>query len=180
MLRKVFYLIVSIGLLVTTNISQAGESPVIVTIGGNIDKSNRSANNEFSDAFLAHHDKSFSSAYEFSYSDLEKLTQKSVKVNAQGWVKGLELQGPSLEELLATVGAVNRDIVLTALDGYDVELSAGDIKAKSWIVAIQSNQQPLAIGGRGPLWLVYDTQGKKATSDEEAKWIWSVFYIEVK
>ena len=38
----------------------------------------------------------------------------------------------------------------------------------------------LALGGRGPAWLLHETGEAAASSDEEARWVWSIIMIEAK
>jgi hypothetical protein len=45
---------------------------------------------------------------------------------------------------------------------------------------LAARPRPLAIGGRGPAWLAYDTGTRRATPEEEGAWVWSVFYITVE
>ncbi len=179
MLRNLYCLIIGICLSLFSVPAFADGSPVVLTVYGNIAHSNRGASDAFFDAFLVHHDRVFDKAMAFDLDALEEMKQQKLTVEAEGWSGSVLLQGPGLEDVLATAGATGRDITVTALDGYSVEISADELKNHSWILALKANGKSLAIGGRGPLWLAYDTNGGKAGSDDEAKWVWSVFVIEV-
>jgi hypothetical protein len=158
----------------------AQDSPTILTVYGNIVHSNRSASDPFFDSFLSHHDRTFEKAYEFNLNALAALNQKEVIARADGWANAVTLKGPSLKDVLEKTGAVSKNITVTALDGYSVEFTSEELQKNNWILALYANGKPLSIGGRGPLWLTYDTSIGIANSDEEAKWVWSVFVIEVR
>jgi hypothetical protein len=179
MFRKLYLLIAVISLTAFPASVLADGSPVILTVYGDIDRSNRGASDKFFDAYLNHHDRVFDRAQVFDLKALNQLKQQRFIADAEGWGNPVALQGPSLEDVLAATGATDKDIIVTAMDGYSVELSAEELKGHRWILALKANEKTLAIGGRGPLWLAYDTQGSKASSDDEAKWVWSVFVIEV-
>lgn len=156
------------------------KGPVILTITGNIHHSNRGASEKFNDAFFAHHEKTFDEAYLFDLSMLKKLKQHKASAHIETWDKPVAVEGPSLEAVLSKAGALGQKFRLTALNGYTAVLSLDELGAKNWILALSANGKPLGIGGRGPLWLVYDTKTGAAPQEEEAKWVWSVFLIEVE
>ena len=61
--------------------------------------------------------------------------------------------------MLDAVGARTHDgsrLLLRAIDGYAVALPSSDARRYRFIVATHLDDQPLALGGLGPLWLVYD------------------------
>jgi hypothetical protein len=70
-------------------------------------------------------------------------------------------------------------ITVTALDGYSITYSPEEIAEQDWILAWKADGKPLSIGGRGPLWLIHSSGATPAPDDVEARWIWSVFVIEV-
>ncbi|MBY8918121.1 hypothetical protein KUG85_10195 [Nitratireductor sp. L1-7-SE] len=46
---------------------------------------------------------------------------------------------------------------------------------------MKGDRKPLCTGGFGPLWLVYDTGGRRVPEEEEERSrVWSVFHIEVE
>lgn len=156
------------------------EGSVILTIAGKISKNNRGAFDEFRDGFLKYHDKDFKAAFEVNLAALKRLPQKTVHANAEDWPKAVKLTGPLLADVLTLAGVSDQSIIAFALDGYGAEISQKAQSSKEWILAHSADGRALSIGGRGPLWLVYATGDKKASSDDEAKWVWSVFYIEAK
>lgn len=154
----------------------------LLTVTGAIDKTNRDAFDAFHDGFFNHHEKSFMNAYEFDSEALAALPQKTITANADvpQWPATLKMEGPLLKDVLAAAGAKDKDITLYALDGYGAEMNSKDIAARDWVLAMKVNGKALGVGGRGPLWLAYDTGDRKVDEQGEAAWVWSVFHIEVK
>ena len=155
--------------------------PVVLTVAGNITETNRSAFSEGEDAFLGYHEKSFAKAAEFDLAMLESLGLQEVVIDLDGWPKPMTLQGPRLADVLAAAGAAGRDITVVALDGFGSEISAEDIAADDWIVGLKRDGRALGIGQRGPLWVVYGKRdGSALTAEDEMRWPWAAFFIEVK
>ena len=160
--------------------ASAGSSPVVLTVIGNIEKSNRGARNDFSDAYLKFREKSFDKAYEFSLDDLSRLPQIKVSADSKSWPKQVTLTGPRLVDVLNAAGVSAKPVALTGLDGYEIELTTEQLAGREWILALSADGRPLAVGGHGPLWLVHDTNGEKVGEDVEANWVWAVFAITVQ
>ncbi|XHB98635.1 hypothetical protein ABWH97_10010 [Nitratireductor sp. ac15] len=154
----------------------------LLTVSGAIGKTNREAFDPFFDGFLKFHDKTFEKAYSFDWEALAALPQKSVTVNAdtEDWPRPLTMEGPLLKDVLTTAGAAGDTATLYALDGFGLEMSAEKMASREWVLAMKVGGEPLGIGGLGPLWLVYDTSGRKAPEEEERSWVWSVFHIEIE
>ncbi len=96
MLRSFCHLIAGICLALFSVPAFADDSPVVLTIYGNISHSNRGATDAFFDAFLVHHDRNFDKAQVFDRNALEKLEQQEFTVEAEGWNSPVLLQGPGL------------------------------------------------------------------------------------
>ena len=90
--------------------------------------------------------------------------------------------GPLLHEVLALAApdAGAKTARLTAIDGYNVEIALSDIEGQQWVLAMEDNGQGFAIGGLGPLYAMRQLgPDEKKTEEEEAKWVHSLFYIEL-
>lgn len=160
--------------------SAESEAPIL-TIAGQVSHPNRGALDPFRDAFLMHKDKTFAKAFAFTRSSLAALPQTKISTNVEGWPGKIELEGPRLLDALTTAGvAADATIVATALDGYNVELTPEARGAHDWILAINADGAPLAIGGRGPVWLIHGTDGKAVSQEVEATWVWALYLLEVK
>ena len=54
------------------------------------------------------------------------------------------------------------------------------VQALDWIVGIRQDGRDLGLGERGPLWVVYTyPDGRKLSTDDELRWPWATFYIEI-
>ena len=159
----------------------APTGPVALTVAGSLGKTNRPAFEAFEDSFLAYHERHFKRAAAFDLAMLEALGLSRVTLKAPNWPRAVTLEGPRLADLLAAVEARGGDITLLALDGFAVKVTRDELAQTDWIVAIRADGRPLGLGQRGPAWLVYDpADGRAPTDDDEARWPWSVFYIEIR
>jgi hypothetical protein len=83
--------------------------------------------------------------------------------------------------VLAAAGAADRTVTVYALDNYGVKLSPKEVGAKDWVLAHTADGAPLAIGGRGPMWLAWDTSASgPATKEQEGQWVWAVYLVTVE
>lgn len=155
--------------------------PVVLTIAGKIGETNRPGFDAFEDGFLNYHDKSFERAAAFDVAMLEALGLQGVTLHSPAWPRAFTFDGPWLADLLDAVAAQGDRITVFALDGYAVEISRDDLQKNDWLLAIKRDGAYLGLGQRGPTWLVYQRRdGRPPTHDDESRWPWSVFYIEVE
>ncbi len=155
--------------------------PVVLTIAGKIGKTNRPAFDAFEDGILNYHEKRFDKAAAFDRAMLEGLGLHEVTIAYKDWPKPFRFEGPRLKDLLAAVGATGATISMLALDGYAVDVEVSELDRDDWILAIARDGAPLALGQRGPAWAVYARgDGQPPSHDDEARWGWAIFYIEVR
>ena len=155
--------------------------PVVLTVAGEIGNTNRPAFDAFEDGFLNYHEKRFDRAAAFDRAMLEDLGMHEVTIAYDAWPKAFRFQGPRLKDLLAAVDARGSTITLFALDGYGVEIEKSELDRDDWIFAISRDGAPLGLGQRGPGWAVYArADGQPPSHDDEARWGWAIFYIEVR
>jgi hypothetical protein len=159
----------------------APSGAAVLTVVGNIGQANRPPFDTFADPFFAYHERSFAKAYAFDLAMLEALGMHRATIAYEGWPRALEVEGPFLRDVLAAAGAAEGTVATVALDGFATELSPADLTAEDWIVAIKEGGRYLGIGQRGPAWVLYARRdGKTATAEDEARWPWAVFLIEVR
>jgi hypothetical protein len=172
-------LLICSGALLAQNHRPAG--PVVLTVTGKIEKTNRPAFDELQDVFFNYHQRKFTNAFEFDREMLEALgTTRGALVYA-AWPKPVSIEGPLLRDVLSKTGSQGSMIRITALDGFAVELSPDDLEKQDWIVALKADGRYLNIGQRGPIWVVYAPRdGKPATAEDEQRWPWAAFLIEVE
>jgi len=157
------------------------QGTVVVTVAGSIQNTNRGPFDPAVDLFLKYHERSFDKAAAFDTAMLEGLGLHAVTVKIPAWPEPVSLEGPYLKDLMAAVGASGSSVTLIALDGYASEISWDDLQALDWIVGVKADGRPLGIGQRGPLWVVYSyPDGRALTAEDELRWPWATFYIEVK
>ena len=151
--------------------------PVVLTIGGAVKYANRAPFDAFDDAFLNAHEYSFERAAAFDVAMLEKLGTVKTTIKAEPWPRAVTLEGPRLIDVLMAAGWTGSQITTVALDGFAVEITAADLAAHDWILALKADGAPLGVGGHGPAWIVYQVPNGKATAADESRWPWAVFYI---
>jgi hypothetical protein len=159
----------------------APKGAVILTISGAIEKSNRGTMRGKRDGFLNFHEVKFDKAFAFDRAMLAGLKQGSVTAQPPQFSAPAVFSGPYLSDVLAMVGAASgASIEAKALDGYVSELSAEDIAARDWILALSHDGKPFALGGLGPIWMMHKPSAVKVPEEEESTWPWALFYIKVK
>ena len=155
--------------------------PVLLTIAGEVSQPNRGAMDPFLDGVMNANNHSFGKATAFTFADLAKLPQVEITANADGWPGPVKLQGVRLADALAAAGAGGRAVTVYALDNFGVKLTPDEIAAKDWVLAHSANGAPLAVGGRGPMWLAWDTSASgPASKEQEGQWVWAVYLMTVE
>jgi hypothetical protein len=152
----------------------------ILTVGGLVGASNRGPFDPERDRLLNHNNLSFQKARAFSAGELAGLPQKTVTANSYG--RDMAASGPLLHDVLAVAApeAAAKTARLSALDGFAAEIALSDVEGQQWILAMEDNGQGLAIGALGPLYAMRQLgPDEKKTEEEEAKWVHSLYYIEL-
>lgn len=159
----------------------APQSAVVVTVAGAIQNTNRGPFDPTADLFLKYHEVNFAKAAAFDRDMLQQLGMHAVEIVFDDWPAPVRLEGPRLKDLVAAVGGAGQSVSLMALDGYASEISWDDLQALDWIVGIRQDGRDLGLGQRGPLWVVYTyPDGRKLSTDDELRWPWATFYIEIR
>ena len=159
----------------------ARDAAPVLTISGAIGKTNRGPVDPFKDAFLAAHGAEFDRAFQFTRPALAALGMKEVVVKRANWPAAITARGPALRDVLRAVDAKGAFATLVALDGYSARFPVSALQSDDIILAIEADGAPLAIGGRGPTWLVFNTgkvQGDEGTADDGL--VWSAYYIKIE
>ena len=170
------------------NARPTSRGPAILTITGNIDRANRGALNPALDQMLHTQGVAFERAYTFDFDALRGLPAITIKPTVEYDAKLHSLRGPLLTTVLDAVGAQTNDgtrLVLRAIDGYAIALPVSDARRYRFIVATHLDAQPLALGGLGPLWAVYDAdrfldKAAKPLNERFGLCPWGLYHIEVQ
>jgi hypothetical protein len=153
---------------------------VVLTVGGLVSVPNRPPFNEKKDRFFQHNNLDFEKARAYTLADLLALPQQAVPVVEESGE--IEFKGPRLQDVLAAANPPSeaKTVRLSALDGYAAEIPLAAVDAEGWVLAVEAGGHAFGIGGVGPLYAVRPlAAGEKRTEEEDAKWVFSVYYIEL-
>jgi len=162
--------------------------PALLTVSGALGKSNRGALDPVLDQMMVKHGIEFTKAYQFDAAALRRLPAVTIHPTLEYDAKVHALTGPLLDTVLAAVGAPKGDAVqlgLRAVDGYRAPLTRGEAHSYRMIIALAIDGQPLALGGLGPQWAVYDADRVAPFKDKPLKerfalCPWGVYLVDVK
>jgi hypothetical protein len=158
----------------------SADNAIILTVTGEIGATNRGPLDEFQDAFLGHKGIKFDKAFEFSRASLNALGPQEVQIKRANWPAMVSLRGPRLKDVLAAVKAQGNTVVLTALDGYESKFPVSALQSDLVLLATEVDGKPLAIGGHGPVWLVFPAGAVPGDdSSGDAGLAWSIYHIAV-
>lgn len=132
--------------------------PVLLTVTGAIDAPNRGPLDPALDQMMHKQKLAFDSARTFDFAELAALPAVQIRPTLEYDGRVHLLSGPLLTDVMRLAGArADADgYVLRAIDGYAVVLPRADALKYRFIVATHLDGKPLALGGLGPLWAVYD------------------------
>ncbi|HYS12397.1 MAG TPA: molybdopterin-dependent oxidoreductase [Burkholderiaceae bacterium] len=192
-MNKRFFLVSigAAGLLPTLNAAAATtivRQPGLLTVSGAIGKGNRGAFDPALDQMMNKHGVRFDKAHEFDAPALRRLPSVTIKPTLEYDAKKHTLQGPLLVTVLEAAGAAPGSKVqlgMRAVDGYNVKISLADARAYRMVVATQIDGRPLALGGLGPQWALYDADTVAAFKDKPlnerfALCPWGLYHIDVQ
>lgn len=176
-MRSLYRVIISTLIMLTTA-GAAVHAGDVLTIAGNVGATNRAQYEPFRDALFKYHGRTFDKAFGFDLAALRSLPQHEVHARGTEWPRAIRGKGPALSDVLKLAKVpVNAKLTIVSLDGYAAEMSPADLSSRRWILTIEADGRPLTLGGRGPAWVMYDTNGKPVSSDNEGKWVWGAFMI---
>ncbi|WP_417494830.1 molybdopterin-dependent oxidoreductase [Maricaulis sp.] len=122
----------------------------------------------------------FDAACLFNWASLNGIEQHSTAADFPAGGPVRRFSGPLLRDVIDIADPRGDTLIVTALDGYQREISLARIREHDVILALQMDGQPLGIGGYGPAMLVWPRGSDPALegmSDDD--WLWGVFAIEV-
>lgn len=168
--------------------AKAPSGPTLLTISGAITQSNRGALDTTIDQMMGKHGIQFDKAFALDAAALARMPAVTIKPTLEYDSKPHTLKGPLLTTVLAAAGVAAGSPVqlgLRAVDGYNVNISMADAQAYRMIVATHIDGQPMALGGLGPQWAVYDADVLPAFKDKPVKerfglCPWGLYHVEVK
>jgi hypothetical protein len=166
----------------------SARGPALLTVTGAIAKTNRGPLDPVLDQMMHKQGLAFSKAWTFDYAALLQLAPQTIRPTLEYDAKPHTLRGPLLLDVLAQAGAKVGDktvLVLRAVDGYNVELSGAQARARRVIVATHIDGNPMPLGGLGPLWAVYDADRVPEMAvlplpQRFAACPWALYHVEVR
>ena len=175
-------------LAATAASAAASRQPALLTVSGAVGKTNRGAFDPVVDQMMGKHGIKFDKAFAFDAAALARLPAVTIKPTLEYDAKEHTLSGPLLATVLAAAGVPTGSAVqlgLRAVDGYNVGISLADASSYRMIVATHIDGQPMALGGLGPQWAVYDADRVAAFKDKPLKerfglCPWGLYHIDVK
>lgn len=163
----------------------APKGPGLLTVSGGVGKTNRGPVDPALDQLMVKHGVKFDQAYVLDADALRRLPVVRIKATLEYDAKMHALSGPLLTSVLESVGVAGDAMLgLRAVDGYVVPLRMADARSFRMIVATEMDGAPLALGGLGPQWAIYEADTLAAFKDKPLKerfalCPWGLYSIEV-
>lgn len=162
--------------------------PALLTITGAIGRPNRGALDPALDQMMQKQKISFDKACALDFAALSRLPVVHIKPTLEYDGKPHALHGPLLLDVLALAGArpaAQSKLVLRAVDGYAVTLSAAQARAQRYMVATHLDGAAMPLGGLGPLWAVVDADriaelAARPLTGRFGNCPWALYHIEVQ
>ena len=167
---------------------KTSSSPILLTVSGLIGAGNRGPLDPALDHMMAKQKIKFDKAHCFDFAAITALPSVNIKPTLEYDGKPHLLKGPLLADVMKACGVKVTDktaFFLRAVDGYAAQVSAAEALQYRYIVATHLDGQPMALGGLGPLWAVYDADRfpdmmAKPLPARFASCPWATYHIEVK
>ncbi|MDQ1815098.1 molybdopterin-dependent oxidoreductase [Massilia sp. CCM 9210] len=161
--------------------------PALLTLTGELARSNRGPFDPVLDQMMHKQKISFDKAFGLDFGALLALPAVGIRPTLEYDAKPHALRGPLLLDVVAASGTRLRadgKLVLRAVDGYAVALPVAQARAQRFIVATHLDGKPMALGGLGPLWAVYDADrfpdmAARPVAERFGACPWALYHIEV-
>lgn len=167
---------------------KAERGPALLTVTGAIAKPNRGSFDRVADQMMHRQRLAFDKAFTFDFAALAALPAITIKPTLEYDSRPHTLSGPLLVDVLKAAGAQAGDgsnLILRAVDGYAVAVALARAKAQRYIVATHMDGAPMALGGLGPLWAIYDADrvpemASRPVGERFSTCPWALYHIEVQ
>ena len=180
MRRVALALLAALLVLLPLSAPARAAGPVVLTVTGAIDNTNRGPFDPFSDVLFGTLQETFEKAYALTLDDLAALPQKTVEIGYPNWPGPVTVSGPTLAAVLDLVGATGSEVLVQAVDGYAPSFKIAEVRAGTFVLATSQGGKPLALGGRGPVWLAFPAGSYEGqTADDDSGLAWAVFHIKI-
>ena len=166
----------------------SASGPVLLTVTGAIGAGNRGKLDPVRDQMMFKQKLSFEQARAFDFAALSALPAFTIRPTLEYDGKPHTLSGPGLLDVVRAAGAAPSDsgkLVLRAVDGYAASVTVAQARAQRFIVATHMDGAPMALGGLGPLWAIYDADkvaemAQKPLAERFGSCPWALYHIDVQ
>ncbi|AKA17775.1 molybdopterin-dependent oxidoreductase [Aeromonas hydrophila] len=113
---------------------------------------------------------------------LDQLPEYEIKTHTPWYDEEKTFRGPRLSDLLAKVGASGKQLTITALNDYSIQVPTSDAAQYQVILARSINGKPLSVRDKGPLFLIYpfDQYPELRNKLYYSRAIWQINKIKVE
>lgn len=162
--------------------------PVLLTVSGAVGRANRGALDPALDQMMAKHGIQFDKALALDAQALYRLPSVQIKPALEYDAKEHTLSGPLLTTVLAAAGVPATGaftVGMRAVDGYNVSLGLAELVRMRMLVATHIDGHPLALGGLGPQWAVFNAGAVAPYKDlplkeRFAQCPWGLYHLDVQ
>lgn len=166
----------------------SSSGPALLTLTGAIGRSNRSPLDPVRDQMMFKQKLAFTRAFALDFAAIAAMPARTIRPTLEYDGRPHTLRGPLLVDVVALAGARpgdNDKLLLRAVDGYAAAVPMGQLRAWKFIVATHLDGRPMALGGLGPLWAVYDADrvpdmAARPVGERFGACPWALYHIEVQ
>ncbi|MCF1743049.1 molybdopterin-dependent oxidoreductase [Paradevosia shaoguanensis] len=143
----------------------APTGPVLLTVTGELGKTNDSKSARFDEAMLA------------------ALPQHRIETSTP-WTDGKKaFEGVLISDLFDFLGVRDAQTLrAVALNEYEIASPFSEAIEHGALLAMRMDGKPLTRRDKGPIWIVYPRDGSPRIQDErhDARWVWQLTRIEIQ
>jgi len=169
-------------------VARSAPGPTLLTVSGAIGTGNRGPFDPVLDQLMAKQKVTFSKAQTFDFAAIATLPAVTIKPTLEYDGKRHSLSGPLLLDVVKASGASPSEktaLFVRAIDGYAAQISGGDAAKRRFIVATHLDGKPMALGGLGPLWTLFEADAFSDTAAQPlgqrfAGCPWATYHVEVR
>jgi hypothetical protein len=166
----------------------AARGPALLTVSGLIGAGNRGPFDPMLDQLMAKQKLAFAKAHAFEFAALAALPPVTIRPTLEYDRRPHTLSGPLLADVMAAAGVQatpRTTYFVRAIDGYAAPITAAHATERRFIVATHLDGQPMALGGLGPLWTIYDADrvpemAARPIGERFAQCPWATYFVEVR
>jgi len=169
-------------------VARSAPGPTLLTVSGAIGTGNRGPFDPVLDQLMAKQKVTFSKAQTFDFAAIATLPAVTIKPTLEYDGKQHVLSGPLLLDVVKACGArvgEKTALFVRAIDGYAAQIGPADALRRRFIVATHLDGKPMALGGLGPLWTLFEADAFSDTAAQPrgqrfAGCPWATYHVAVR